>query len=181
MSYTCKTNVRGDLHLISSKQWHAETCPLLTTWCQAFSLILCNKEALVRTRLKHSSWDSRVHVCNWKIERERETVWIELETYLIDAPQVRSSSVLRSMLGSKSWGNSSSSSFVLQSSLAHVSASATGLRLWCGGSTSVWTTPFSALVDFSVSGLTFSLWTSACQTQERLLIARGISDLWHII
>lgn len=171
----------GDLHLISSKQWHAETCPL-TTWCQAFSLIPCYKEVLVRTSLKHSSWDSRVRVCNRIIPTERDSKreWKELETYLIDTPQVRLSSVLRSMLGRKSWGNSSSSSFVLQSSLLRVSASATGLRLWSGWSTSVWTTPFSALVDFSASGLTFSLWTSACQTTERLLIAREILDLWQL-
>lgn len=172
-----------DLHLISSSEtWHAETCPFVNYMMS--SIFSNSKLSGSPCQDQHDAHYSALMCLRSQQnnrEREKEKEWKELDSYLSDAPQVKLSSVLRSMLGSRSCGNSSSSSFPLPSSWVCVSASATGVRLWSGDSTSVWTTPLFPLVDFSASGLTFSLWTSAWQTQERLLIARGVSDLWLII
>lgn len=80
------------------------------------------------------------------------------ETYPSEVPQVRLNSVLRSrsMLGSRSWGNSSSS-LSSSSCLCGFSSSSAGT----GGSPvteSVWT-------DFSFSGLTLSVCTAAWESQ----------------
>lgn len=116
-----------------------ETCSLLSVKWQIYS---------------SAQFPEVISVFVW----EREIV----ETYPSEVPQVRLSSVLRSrsMLGSRSWGNSSSS---LSSSSCLLSFSSSSADT-CGSALteSVWTDPFSAVADFSLS-----VCTAAWETQQK--------------